>query len=62
MDIGFIAATMLLISELVRESDNIRKGLFGQQVGRTYNINQNDSSDDERFVDVDKEQAPAEVA
>jgi len=58
---GFTAATLLIISELIRSNEDLRFNLYSFDVGRslmnkgnTTRNNINDSDDEERFYDVDK--------
>lgn len=59
---GFSAATLLIISEIIKIKDDLRFSLYSFDVGRSSNkmkftkisSNNNDSDEEERFYDADK--------
>jgi ribosome biogenesis protein MAK21 len=52
---GFSAATLLIISELIRVKEDLRFNLYSFHGGSTRgNMRIDDSDDEERFYDIDK--------
>ena len=57
-EVGFVIASLLLVSELLRENGDLRQAIFGGVITQKATGNKFDAAgddSDEAFVDVDKQ-------